>query len=180
MVHGGDPAEGRQPQHPDEPGLETGVREANGLAGPCELLTVVVFRREFTSVAITLWALSCGLALAANANAGPFEDAEAAVRRGDYATALQLFQTLADQGNTHAQRNVGIMYLKGQGVPQNIVQATKWIRTAADGGLAEAQNEVGIFYQRGWGVERNDTEAVKWYRRAADQGLVASQVNLAD
>jgi TPR repeat protein len=127
-----------------------------------------------------LWALSCGLAFAANANAGPFEDAEAAVRKGDYATALQLFRTLADQGNTHAQRNVGIMYLKGQGVPQNIAQATKWIRTAADGGLAEAQNEVGIFYQRGWGVERNDAEAVKWYRRAADQGLVASQVNLAD
>ena len=138
---------------------------------------VVVLRNEFASLAVALWAL----AFAVNANAGPFEDADAAFRQGDYATALQLFLTLADQGNTSAQRNIGIMQLKGQGIPQNVVEGMRWIRLAADGGLAEAQNDVGMSYQRGLGVQRNDAEAVKWYRRAADQGgLLAAQINLAD
>jgi uncharacterized protein len=135
-----------------------------------------VLRHAFTSVAVTLWAL----AFAVNATAGPIEDAQAALSKGDYATALQIFQTLADQHDLHAQRNLGIMYLKGQGTPQNITEAVRRIRIAANGGLAEAQNDVGQLYQRGWGVERNNAEAVKWYRRAAEQGLAASQVNLAD
>jgi TPR repeat protein len=142
-----------------------------------------VFRNRFTSLAVTLRALlafSWTLAFVVMANAGPLEDADAAVKNGDYATALRLFQMLAGQDNAVAQRRLGIMYLKGLGVPPNYAEAAKWIRAAADKGLAEAQNEAGILYQRGWGVERNDVEAVKWYRLAADQGLVISQNNLAD
>jgi len=143
---------------------------------------MVVSRKAFAPVAVALWAsLLWSLAFAVNANAGPLEDAEAAVRNGDYATAMQTFLTLADQGNTQAQRDIGIMCLKGQGVPQNFAEGMRWIRLAANGGLPEAQNEVGISYQRGWGVERNDAEAVKWFRLAADQGgLLAAQINLAD
>ena len=137
----------------------------------------IVPRNELTSLAVALWAL----AFAVNANAGPLEDADAAFRQGDYATALQLFLTLADQGNTRAQRNIGIMQLKGQGIPQNVAEGMRWIRLAADGGLAEAQNDVGTSFQRGLGVERNEAEAVKWYRLAADHGgLLAAQINLAD
>jgi uncharacterized protein len=143
---------------------------------------IFVFRNEIKSVAVALWSLTLWtLAFAVNAHAGPLEDAEAAVRNGDYAAAMQTFLTLADQGDTRAQRDIGIMCLKGQGVPQNFGEGMRWIRLAANGGLPEAQNEVGISYQRGWGVERNDAEAVKWFRLAADQGgLVAAQINLAD
>ena len=141
---------------------------------------VVLFRHKFASVAVALWASSSVLAFAVSANADPLEDAETAVGKGDYAAALQTFLTLADQGDTRAQRDIGIMYLKGQGVPQSPVEGMRWIRVAANGGLAAAQHELGLLYQRGWGVERNDAEAVKWYRLAADQGLAASQVNLAD
>jgi len=137
----------------------------------------IVPRNELRPLAVALWAL----AFAVNANAGPFEDADTAFRQGDYATALQLFLTLADQGNTRAQRNIGIMQLKGQGIPQNVVEGMRWIRLAADGGLAEAQNDVGTSFQRGLGVQRNEAEAVKWYRLAADHGgLLAAQINLAD
>ncbi len=136
----------------------------------------VVFKNALTSFAVAL----CALAFTVHANAGPFEDAEAAVGKGEYAKALQLFLTLADQGDTRAQRNIGVMYLKGQGVAQDFALAMRWMRLAADKGFGEAQNDVALMYQRGMGVERNNAEAMKWYRLAAEQGVVTSQVNLAD
>jgi uncharacterized protein len=137
---------------------------------------VVVFRNPFISFAVALWTLASVLPV----NAGQFEDAEAAINIGDYATALRLFGTLAGQDNTYAQRRIAIMYIKGQGVPQDYAAGMRWLRIAADKGLADAQNEVGLLYQRGWGVERNDAEAAKWFRLAADQGLVVAQNNLAN
>jgi uncharacterized protein len=137
---------------------------------------LVVFRNLLLSFAVTLWTLASVLP----ANAGPLEDAEAAANNGDYATALRLFSTLAGQDNTYAQRHIGIMYIKGQGVPQDYALGMRWMRIAADKGLADAQNEVGLLYQRGLGAERNDAEAAKWFRLAADQGLVLAQNNLAN
>ena len=135
-----------------------------------------VFRIQLASMAAALWAFS----FVVSANAGQLDDANEAVKTGDYATALRLYRVLADQDDPVAQRRLGIMYLKGMGIPQNYAEAMKWMRVAANQGLAEAQNEVGILYQRGWGVEQNDAEAAKWYRLAADQGLASSENNLAD
>ena len=137
---------------------------------------IVVSRNPFISFAVALWTLASVLPV----HAGPFEDAETAANNGDYATALRLFGTLASQDNTYAQRRIGIMYIKGQGVPQDYALGMRWMRIAADKGLADAQNELGILYQRGLGAERNDAEAVKWFRLAAEQGLVLAQNNLAD
>jgi len=138
---------------------------------------VVVFRNPFISFAVTLWTLASVLPV----NAGELEDAQAAVASGDYVTALRLLGTLADQDNPQAERFLGIMYVKGLGVPQDYALAMRWLRLAADKGLPDAQNEVGFLYQQGQGVERNEAEAVKWFRLAADQGgSVVAQNNLAD
>jgi TPR repeat protein len=136
-----------------------------------------VFRNPSISFAVTLWILASVLPV----TAGEFEDAQAAIAKGDYVTALRLLGTLADQGNPQAERFLGIMYVKGMGVPQDYALAMRWLRLAADQGLPDAQNEVGFLYQQGQGVERNEAEAVKWFRLAADQGgLVVAQNNLAD
>ena len=50
---------------------------------------------------------------------------------GDYAEALRLWRPLAEQGNVHAQRNLGAMYLRGNGVPQDYTVAASWFRKAA-------------------------------------------------
>jgi TPR repeat protein len=128
-----------------------------------------------SSLAVLILVLSLAAAPVA---AGPLEDADAAYRRGDYATALRLWRPLADQGNADAQNNVGAMYAKGQGVVQDYAEAVKWYGKAADQGSAEAQLSLGVMYVNGQGVVRNFTEAVKWYRKAADQGLGAAQNNL--
>ena len=57
--------------------------------------------------------LLCWLILAAPAWAGLAEGI-AAYERGDYETALQEFQPLAEQGNADAQFNLGLMYDDGR------------------------------------------------------------------
>jgi|SRR5579872_4581 len=138
---------------------------------------VVVFKNSFLSLAVALWALASAVL---PVNAGQFEDAALAASKGDYVTALRSLGSLADQDDPRAARLLGIMYIKGLGVPQDYALGMRWMRIAADKGLSDAQNEVGILFQRGWGAERNETEAVRWFRLAADQGLLVAQNNLAD
>ncbi len=58
-----------------------------------------------------------------------------AFERGDYDTALYEFRLLADQGFASSQFNLGLMYAKGQGVPQDYVQAYRWYTLAASQGI---------------------------------------------
>ncbi len=53
---------------------------------------------------------------------------------GDYETALKEWRPLADQGFASAQFNLGLMYAKGLGVPQDYVQAYRWYTLAAGQG----------------------------------------------
>jgi uncharacterized protein len=99
--------------------------------------------------------------------AGSFEDGVAAYKRGDYATALRLWRPLADQGDATAQYNLGVMYGKGQGVPQDDAEAVKWYRKAADQGLAAAQYTLGVMYGKGQGVPQAYVQAYKWFTLAA-------------
>ncbi len=112
-----------------------------------------ILRSGFLALAI--------MALAVPANAGPLDDGLTAAQRGDYATALRLWRPLAEQGDARAQNNLGSMYLKGLGVPQDNAEAAKWFRKAAEQGLAEAQNSLGSSYAEGWGVPQDYAEAVK-------------------
>jgi uncharacterized protein len=84
-------------------------------------------------------ALCLLLMLASPASAGPFEDAEAAHRRNDHATALLLLKPLADQGHIEAEKLLGHMYEIGQGVPQEYSYAAAWYGKAADSGDGEAR-----------------------------------------
>ncbi|WP_352811818.1 SEL1-like repeat protein [Mesorhizobium sp. M0293] len=43
-----------------------------------------------------------------------------------------------------AQRNLGISYHDGRGVPQDHAEAAKWLRLAADQGWADAQYDLGV------------------------------------
>jgi hypothetical protein len=45
----------------------------------------------------------------------------------------------ADQGNAHAQRQLGVMYAVGRGVPQDEDEAKKWVGLAAAQGDVEAK-----------------------------------------
>ena len=72
---------------------------------------------------------------ASGALAGPWEDGMAAYNRGDYLPAIRLFRPLAEQGNPKAQRLIGVMYRKGEGVPRSAHRAFMWFSLAANAAM---------------------------------------------
>jgi TPR repeat protein/S1-C subfamily serine protease len=123
------------------------------------------------------------LFLSSPARAG-WKEGLAAYERGDYDTAFREFLPLAEQGDAHAQYNLGIMYDEGRGVRQDYSEAVKWYRSAAEyrsavkRGDAVAQFNLGFMYAKGHGVPTDAVEAVNWYRRAAEQGLSLAKFTL--
>jgi uncharacterized protein len=98
-----------------------------------------------------------------------------AFNAGDYATALQEFRPLAEQGNAKAQWKVGFMYETGNGVPQDYAEAVKWMRLAAVQGHVIAQYNLGEIYKNGKGVLQDNVIAHMWYNLAAANGLGLSR-----
>ena len=123
-------------------------------------------------------ALALVAALAVPAAAAPLEEGVDAYRAKDYATAVKLWQPLAEQGNAAAQYRLGMLYAEGKGVEQNDATAFMWLQRAAKQGDADAQYNVGASYVEGIGVGKNEAEAASWFQRAANQGMVYAQINL--
>jgi TPR repeat protein len=71
------------------------------------------------------------LSFAASATAGPLEDADAAIKKRDYATAVRLIRPLAEQGDASAQYKLGVFYDNGLGVPQDHISAYMWLNLSA-------------------------------------------------
>jgi TPR repeat protein len=58
-----------------------------------------------------------------------------AYNNGDYATALEEWLPLAEQGDAVAQSNLASMYYNGEGVLQDYKTAVKWYTLAAEQGM---------------------------------------------
>jgi TPR repeat protein len=83
---------------------------------------------------------------AADLAAAGFEEGKQAMERGDYSTALNEWRPLAEQGDARAQANLGIMYKRGQGVPQDFKKAMDWALRAAEQGYPGAAGVIGSMY----------------------------------
>ena len=62
---------------------------------------------------------------------------------------------------------LGELYLWGKGVPQNNVEAAKWLRKAAERGNLASQVELGFLYADGKGVPQDLVLAYMWFNLAA-------------
>jgi TPR repeat protein len=84
----------------------------------------------------------------------------------------RLVQIMAVRGNVKAQRCLGIMYVKGVGVPTNYVRAEKWLLLAAEQGDGEAMYSLAELYTQGAdGVEKSEDRAVRYRQGAAVAGF---------
>ncbi|RUM51987.1 MAG: hypothetical protein DSY87_07925, partial [Methylococcus sp.] len=110
------------------------------------------------------------LAFASGANAGSCWDAN----KPD----VDDCKVWAEQGNSVAQSNLGIIYQWGQGVPEDYKKSVHWYSKAAEQGNADAQSNLGVMYHTGKGVLQDHTKAFEWYSKAAEQGHTAAQSNL--
>lgn len=87
----------------------------------------------------------------------------------DFAGAYKEWLPLAQQGNSAAQFNLGLLYFDGNGVPQNFSEAARWFQEAADQGYAKAQYNLGGMYGAGRGVKRDYIKAYVWLSLCAAQ-----------
>jgi TPR repeat protein len=100
---------------------------------------------------------------------------------GDFVAAAEWYRKASEQNHGLAQFNLGIMYLKGQGVARDQKSAMMWMTRAAQGGDAGAQYELGMRQHRhsldliGTDAMELRIEAYKWLRLSSAQGYADSE-----
>ncbi|MEF8824275.1 MAG: tetratricopeptide repeat protein [Desulfohalobiaceae bacterium] len=117
------------------------------------------------------------LAGVSGANTG-MQEGFASLRHDDYSRAGEVFRPLAEQGESTAMYNLGLLLDKGLGLEQDRGSAATWYRLAAERGDARAQYNLALLYIEGKGVDQDYDRAVELLRRAADAGLARAQYNL--
>lgn len=118
------------------------------------------------------------LLIAGSGIAADYETGFNAYSEGDYATALVVWQPLAEQGDKHGQFGLGLLYANGWGVDLNDDEALKWYGLAASQGHGEAAYNLGVMNANGWGLPQSDEGAFKWYSQAAESGFTTAQISL--
>ena len=93
-----------------------------------------------------------------------------AYQAGDYATTIQEWTPLAEQGYANVQYGLTIIYGYGYGTPQDYQKAIKWGRLAAMQGHVKAQHFLGVVYESGTGVQQSNIMAHMWFIIASTNG----------
>lgn len=95
------------------------------------------------------------------------------------ATNLYLTQANGDSASSAAADYcLGLMYLHGQGVETNPVEAAAWIMKSAQLGHTEAQIDLGNLYLNGIGVPKDENQAMSWFHKAdVSIGLVTAHMS---
>ena len=114
------------------------------------------------------------------AYAGPLEDADEAVRKGDYATAIPIYHSLSEKGDVSAQMRLGFFYESGAGLQRDWVESAKWFSKAADAG-DESAVFVLSFLGRYWRHREGASAPPIIYElveRVAKSGFAVAQFSL--
>jgi len=73
----------------------------------------------------------------------------------------------AERGYRIAQNNLGVLYLDGLGVAQDVEKAAYWYHQSAEQGDQVAQTNLGVLYREGTGVPQSMEVAFSWFELAA-------------
>jgi TPR repeat protein len=101
------------------------------------------------------------------ARADGFARGAEAYADGSYSRAARLLAARAERGDARAQTYLGVMYLRGEGVPQNFEAAGYWLHAAAEAGVPAAQYFLGLMYDKGQGRRQDFVMAHAWLNLAA-------------
>ncbi|MCY3680330.1 MAG: tetratricopeptide repeat protein [Gemmatimonadetes bacterium] len=72
----------------------------------------------------------------------------------DFLEAVKWFKCAADQGHSHAQFDLGMIYRFGLGVPRDEKEAVKWFKRAADQSHVHARHELSYCCR---GIRQSDS-----------------------
>ncbi|MFZ1545569.1 MAG: tetratricopeptide repeat protein [Candidatus Nitrotoga sp.] len=93
----------------------------------------------------------------------------------DIRKAAEWYEKAAIQGHAKAQTGLGLLYVNGNGLPQDYVKGVDWLQKAAAQGDPEAQLHLGWLYRDGKGIPKDPAKALVWWQNAADRGFAHAQ-----
>ena len=80
-------------------------------------------------------------------------------------------KTLSAKGDADAMYNMGLHYLKGDGVPRDAAKAVSWFTKSAQKGNVPSMLQLGMLYEESDGAVKQDmTKAIEWLKKAAGKG----------
>ena len=91
---------------------------------------------------------------------------------------LALFMPLAKKGHPDAMDGIGTLYLRGDAVEKNEVEARRWLAKAAEAGHIKAMCGLGYLYYKGKGGEKDYAKANAWTLRSAEGGYADAAFNM--
>ena len=106
-------------------------------------------------------------------------EALAAYKKKDFDTALAIWQEEAKIKNDQAMANLGLMYLKGEGVEKDYSKAKEWFDEASKYDNDSANFNLALMYQTKIGVEEDVEKAKEYFRRAVAKNHTQAAFRLA-
>lgn len=76
----------------------------------------------------------------------------------------------ADAGNARAMNHLGLLYLNGKYLKEDIPQGIGFLESAASVGFTDASYKLGLIYLHGYGVRRDIPMALQHFAIAARNG----------
>ncbi len=136
-------------------------------------------RRTLPLLLIALSLAACG----PKVQADMYEQCDTAIAKwnaDEKATSAEMgaCEQVADAGNVEAMLSLGVVFVKGQGVPQNADKAVEWFAKAAGAGNVNGQYNLGLAYVKGMGAPKDYAKASHYFRLAAEQNDAGAQYNL--
>jgi hypothetical protein len=126
-------------------------------------------------------ALLCCLTLflCSGVRAEGLAEADEAFDRGEFVTALELYEALANQQEPAATYRLGLMYEQGLGTDPDPMVAASWYQKAQALESPEAIGALADLHLKGVGVIQDFKEALRLNISAAEAGYAPAQYNLA-
>src|SRR5690242_14799142 len=85
----------------------------------------------------------------------------------DYEKAITYYKRSAELGYDKAQYQLGLLYVRGTGVEEDLLTAAMWFDKAAVQAHPDALYELGYMLQRGSGVPTNLLKAHACYKKSS-------------
>jgi len=92
-----------------------------------------------------------------------------AYRRKDFHKAFSAWSEEAKNNSDQAMVNLGLMYLKGEGVDKDYEKAKDWFESASKLGNSSANYNLALMYQNRIGVIEDMKKAIEYFRLAVSK-----------
>jgi TPR repeat protein len=97
-------------------------------------------------------------------------ESAAAYGKKDYGTAIAVLTPMAETGSARAAFSLGLMAIRGHGMPMSTEVAERWWIRSAKGGFPDAQYHLGFMYHQGLRGGRNPELVARLWSLAAARG----------